>query len=51
MSMQEYLLGLLDEITSRPTVEEVLCRAAARSGGRVSMKSAVAAIRKDRDAR
>ncbi|MDP3972636.1 MAG: hypothetical protein Q8P61_06985 [Candidatus Nanopelagicales bacterium] len=34
-SMQEYLLSLLIEQASRPTVDEVLSRASGRSGGSV----------------
>ncbi|MDQ3964184.1 MAG: hypothetical protein M3277_09795 [Actinomycetota bacterium] len=51
MSLQEYLLGLVNEISARPTVEEVLRRAGSRSGGRLSMSQVVEGIRKDRDGR
>ena len=51
MSLQEYLLAMVNEAASRPTVEEVLRRAERRGGGRLSMADAVEVIRKDRDGR
>lgn len=51
MSLQEYLLSRLEQEASTPTLEEVLDRAGGRAGGRVPLKSAVKAVRADRDAR
>ena len=51
MSLQEYLLGRLVEDAHTPTLEEVLDRAGGRAGGRLPLKSAVKAVRSDRDAR
>jgi plasmid stability protein len=51
MSLQEYLLALLTEDTSTPTLSEVLDRAGGRAGGRAPLKSAVKAVRAERDAR
>ena len=51
MSLQEYLLALLTEDTNTPTLNEVLDRAGGRAGGRVPLKSAVKAVRAERDAR
>ncbi len=51
MSLQEYLLARLEHDASVPTLEEVLDRASGRAGGRAPMKSAVSAVRADRDAR
>lgn len=50
-SLQEYLLGWLVQETSTPSLDEILDRAGARSGGRVSFSSAVEAVRDDRDDR
>lgn len=50
-SLQEYLRTRLIEEASRPTVTEVLVRAADRTGGRLSFDAAVDAIRDDRDRR
>lgn len=47
-SLQEYLLTLLIEEASRPTLDEVLARAGARAGGSVTMKAAVSALRTER---
>jgi antitoxin FitA len=47
-SLQEYLRGRLIEEASQPTLDEVLDRAGGRSGGKVPLKAAVAAIRGDR---
>ncbi len=49
MSLQEYLLGMVNDTASRPTVEEVLRRAAKRSKGRFRLRDAVADLRSDRD--
>jgi len=50
-SLQEYLRTRLIEEASEPTLDEVLDRAGGRSGGAVPLKSAVAALRADRDRR
>lgn len=50
MTLSEFVLRELDRMASRPSVEEVLARAAAR-GGRLSLQEAADAIRRDRDAR
>ena len=47
-SLQEYLRARLIEEASQPTLDEVLDRAGGRSGGKVPLKKAVAAIRADR---
>ena len=46
--MQEYLRGRLLEEASRPTLDEVLDRAAGRSGGTVRLRDAVKTLRNDR---
>ncbi len=51
MSLQEYLLGRLTEEATTPTLDEVLDRAGGRAGGRAPLRSAVRAIRAERDAR
>lgn len=51
MSLQEYLSALLDDLASRPTVEEVLRQAGGRTGGRVGVREAAEVMRADRDAR
>ena len=51
MSLQEYLLGRLTEDASSPTLEEVFDRAGGRAGGRAPLRSAVWAVRAERDAR
>lgn len=51
MSLQEYLLALLTEETNTPTLNDVLDRAGGRAGGRAPLKTAVKAIRAERDAR
>ncbi|MGU3435109.1 FitA-like ribbon-helix-helix domain-containing protein [Actinomycetes bacterium M1A6_2h] len=48
-SLQEYLRSRLIAEASRPTVDEILDRAGARSGGRASIQSVNAALREDRD--
>jgi antitoxin FitA len=50
-SLQEYLLARLIEEASEPSLDEVLDRAGGRSGGSVPLKSAVAALRAERDRR
>lgn len=47
-SLQEYLLMLLMDEASRPTLDEVLERAGGRAGGSVGFKAAAAAVRQDR---
>jgi hypothetical protein len=50
-SLQEYLLTLLVEEASQPSLDEVLDRAGGRAGGSVGFDVAVRAIRADRDRR
>jgi plasmid stability protein len=50
-SLQEYLRARLIAEAAQPTLEEVLDRAGGRSGGSVSLKAAVAALREDRASR
>lgn len=50
-SLQEYLLAKLIAEASRPTVDEVLDRAGGRAGGQGSFRSAVEAVRNDRESR
>jgi hypothetical protein len=50
-SLQEYLLALLTEEATKPTLDEILDRAGGRAGGRAGFKAAVAAIRSDRNSR
>jgi antitoxin FitA len=47
-SLQEYLRARLIEEAERPTLEEVLDRAAGRSGGSVPLRVAVTTVRDDR---
>lgn len=47
-SLQEYLRTLLIEQASQPTLEEVLARAAGRTGGSVPLAAAAAALQEDR---
>jgi antitoxin FitA len=47
-SLQEYLRSRLIAEASRPTLDELLDRAAGRSGGSVPLKSAVTTLRSDR---
>jgi plasmid stability protein len=47
-SLQEYLRARLIEEAGRPTLEEVLDRAAGRAGGSVPLAGAVAAVRDER---
>ena len=51
MSLQEYLLGMVNEAAAKPTVEEVLHRAARRSEGTFRLQDAVDDLRGDRDSR
>jgi antitoxin FitA len=51
MSLQEYLLAILNDLASRPTVSEVLARAGGRSGGRVGLKTAANLLREERNHR
>ncbi|MCA1841108.1 MAG: hypothetical protein LC723_12420 [Actinobacteria bacterium] len=48
MSLQEYLLSLLNDFAARPTVEEVLARAGGRSGGKVGLAKAASDLRTER---
>jgi len=50
MSLQEYLLATLNDLAARPTLEEVLGRAAGRAGGRIGLTGAADALREDRAA-
>jgi len=50
-SLQEYLLELLIREASAPTVDEVLERAAMRTGGSLSLSQAADPVRADRDSR
>ena len=50
-SLQEYLRSRLIADAGQPTLEEVLERAGARKGGRVSFASAVSHLRAERDRR
>lgn len=51
VSLQEYLVRLLDEHASSPTVDEILERAGGRSGGRIGLERAADDVRSDRDRR
>jgi plasmid stability protein len=51
LSLQEYLLTRMRELASRPSVREVLQRAASRGGGHVTLQEAVELVRSDRDSR
>ncbi len=50
-SLQEYLRARLIEDAARPTVDEVLRRAGARTGGSVTFDEAAVLVRADRDHR
>jgi len=50
-SLQEYLLGLLVREANAPTVDEVLERAARRTGSALSFPQAVEMVLDDRDRR
>jgi plasmid stability protein len=47
-SLQEYLLGLLVREASAPTVDEILDRAARRTGGELSFAQSVQVVMEDR---
>lgn len=51
LSLQEYLLAHVRNLASRPTVQEVLRRAASRGGGHVTLEEAAELVRSDRDSR
>lgn len=51
MSLQEYLLDLLEDSAARPTVEEVLARAGRRRGGRIGLVAAARDLRVERSRR
>ena len=51
MSLQEYVLSVLKDFTSRPTVAEVITRAGGRAGGRVGLARAAADLRAERNRR
>lgn len=48
MSLQEYVLSILNDFASRPTVAEVIARAGGRAGGRVGLAKAAADLRAER---
>ena len=48
MSMQEYLLALINEQAEQPTVEDVLARAGSRTGGRLALAQAARDVHDDR---
>jgi len=48
-SLQEYMLSLIDRVTQRPTVDEVLARIEHRSGGSLSGEFVVRHLRDERD--
>jgi antitoxin FitA len=50
-SLQEYLLSRLIDEASRPTIDEVLARAAGRAGGSVPFSASSRLLREDRDRR
>jgi antitoxin FitA len=50
-SLQEYLLALLVEQASYPTLKEALDQAGSHTGGRVGFQEAVDILRADRDGR
>jgi hypothetical protein len=50
-SLQEYLVAVLTEQAGTPTLDEILDRTGGRAGGRAGFKSAVNAIRAERDSR
>lgn len=51
LSLQEYLVRLLDQHAATPTVDEVLRRAGGRAGGRVGLRRAAEDLREERDER
>ncbi|MGH9000131.1 MAG: FitA-like ribbon-helix-helix domain-containing protein [Acidimicrobiia bacterium] len=50
-SLQEYLLARLTAEARAATLDEVLARAGGRAGGRADFRSAVKAVRAERDSR
>lgn len=50
-SLQEYLLARLTDEARHDTLDELLDRVEDRAGGEVSLSTAAAALREDRDAR
>ena len=50
-SLQEYLLALMEEHASRPTLEEVLRRAGERAGGSVPLADAAKVVGVERNSR
>ncbi|GAB3221973.1 hypothetical protein GCM10027586_12420 [Kineococcus gypseus] len=50
-SLQEYLLTMLVEQASTPSLDEVLDRAGGRAGGSVSFREAVDALHDERERR
>jgi plasmid stability protein len=49
-SLQQYLVNELTRLAGRPTLSEVLARAAALEGGRVGLTTAVEDLRAERPA-
>jgi antitoxin FitA len=49
MSLQEYLLSMVNEAAAKPTVEEVLRRTMRRATGTFRLRDAVADLRSDRN--
>ena len=47
-SLQEYLRSKLIDEASRPTIDEVLTRAAGRAGGSIGFVAAARSVRQDR---
>lgn len=50
-SLQQYLAGELRRLASSPTLDEVLARVEARSGGRVGLEQAVEDVTAERERR
>lgn len=48
-SLQQYLVGELRRLAERPSMDEVLSRIAARTGGRVGLEQAVEDLAADRN--
>lgn len=48
MSLQEYVLAVLNDVVERPTLAEVLARAGQRAGGRVGLQSAADDLHEER---
>jgi antitoxin FitA len=49
MSLQGYLLSMINAAAGKPSIEDVLQRVERRSGAAISMREVVAALREDRD--